>query len=270
MSRLENSELSENSKHPIYLPRHNIITELLLMCYHENLHHIGIAHTLSTMRNCHTCTCKMTTDILFNLPNRWNCEEILQQNLTLAKIAIYIRSHMRIPAIRCNNTARVVCTKAFLRLPLSVVSDQTNTSATSSQTYKFLHNHKHKEINGAMKQITLDIWTTNNNIQYSYGWLGVRCQSISNFALTEGQLVVYDGKDMISDFRSVEYWTTQSGKCIILSYGMEPKYQRIVHTKRLVYMLPRNRRTENLLPAIKLAKFPMTNKHSATKKLSKS
>ncbi|VDN53296.1 unnamed protein product [Dracunculus medinensis] len=24
-------------------------------------------------------TCKMTTGIPFNLPNRWNCEEILQQ-----------------------------------------------------------------------------------------------------------------------------------------------------------------------------------------------
>ncbi|VDN52921.1 unnamed protein product [Dracunculus medinensis] len=57
-------------------------------------------------------------------------------------------------------------------LPLSVVSDQTTTSATSSQTYKFLH--KHKEINGVMKQITLDTWTTNNNVQYFYGWLGVR------------------------------------------------------------------------------------------------
>ncbi|VDN51581.1 unnamed protein product [Dracunculus medinensis] len=47
----------------------------------------------------------------FNLPSRWNCEEILQQNLTLAKIVVYARSHMRIPAMRCNNITRVSQTK---------------------------------------------------------------------------------------------------------------------------------------------------------------
>ncbi|VDN57792.1 unnamed protein product [Dracunculus medinensis] len=75
-------------------------------------------------------TCKKTTDIPLNLPNKWNCEEILQQNLTPAKI---------IP---------------FLDLALG-------------------------------QQI--------NNVQYSYGWRRVRCQSTVNFALTEGQLLAYDG-----------------------------------------------------------------------------
>ncbi|VDN55671.1 unnamed protein product [Dracunculus medinensis] len=32
-----------------------------------------------------------------------------------------------------------------------------------------------------------------NNVQYSYGWRRVRCQSTVNFALTEGQLLAYDG-----------------------------------------------------------------------------
>ncbi|VDN50686.1 unnamed protein product [Dracunculus medinensis] len=59
----------------------------------------------------------------------------------------------------------------------NLLSDQTTTSATSSQTCKFLY--KHKEINAVIKkQIASDIWTTNNNIQYSYGWLGVRLHQI--------------------------------------------------------------------------------------------
>uniref|UniRef100_A0A8R1XYB1 Integrase catalytic domain-containing protein n=1 Tax=Onchocerca volvulus TaxID=6282 RepID=A0A8R1XYB1_ONCVO len=50
LSRLENSELEEGSKHPIYLPRHNPVTELLIQQYHEDLFHAGIAHTLAEMR----------------------------------------------------------------------------------------------------------------------------------------------------------------------------------------------------------------------------
>uniref|UniRef100_A0AAF5PNU1 DUF5641 domain-containing protein n=1 Tax=Wuchereria bancrofti TaxID=6293 RepID=A0AAF5PNU1_WUCBA len=50
-SRLVNSELPETSKYPIYLPRHNPITELLILHQHENLCHAGIAHTLSELRS---------------------------------------------------------------------------------------------------------------------------------------------------------------------------------------------------------------------------
>uniref|UniRef100_A8QAW8 Integrase core domain containing protein n=1 Tax=Brugia malayi TaxID=6279 RepID=A8QAW8_BRUMA len=50
-SRLVNSELPETSKYPIYLPRHNPITELLILYQHENLCHSGIAHTLSELRS---------------------------------------------------------------------------------------------------------------------------------------------------------------------------------------------------------------------------
>ncbi|KAL3997640.1 Integrase core domain family protein [Acanthocheilonema viteae] len=49
-SRLENSELDEESKYPIYLPNHNIISELLIKQQHENLYHAGIAHTLCELR----------------------------------------------------------------------------------------------------------------------------------------------------------------------------------------------------------------------------
>uniref|UniRef100_A0A1I7VKQ3 Integrase catalytic domain-containing protein n=1 Tax=Loa loa TaxID=7209 RepID=A0A1I7VKQ3_LOALO len=50
-SRLENSELPETSKYPIYLPRHNPITELIILQQHENLCHAGITHTLSELRS---------------------------------------------------------------------------------------------------------------------------------------------------------------------------------------------------------------------------
>uniref|UniRef100_A0A1I7V9L0 C2H2-type domain-containing protein n=1 Tax=Loa loa TaxID=7209 RepID=A0A1I7V9L0_LOALO len=49
-SRLENSELDEQSKYPIYLPRHNAAIELSIREQHEALYHAGTAHTLSELR----------------------------------------------------------------------------------------------------------------------------------------------------------------------------------------------------------------------------
>uniref|UniRef100_A0A1I7VVH1 Integrase catalytic domain-containing protein n=1 Tax=Loa loa TaxID=7209 RepID=A0A1I7VVH1_LOALO len=49
-SRLGYSELDEESKYPIYLPKTNRITELIIQQQHERLHHAGIAHTLTELR----------------------------------------------------------------------------------------------------------------------------------------------------------------------------------------------------------------------------
>uniref|UniRef100_A0A1I7VCN8 Integrase_H2C2 domain-containing protein n=1 Tax=Loa loa TaxID=7209 RepID=A0A1I7VCN8_LOALO len=49
-NRLENSKLDEESKHSIYLPRHNVVTELLIRQQHEKLHHAETVHVLSEIR----------------------------------------------------------------------------------------------------------------------------------------------------------------------------------------------------------------------------
>ncbi|MCP9262491.1 Integrase core domain containing protein [Dirofilaria immitis] len=49
-SRLENSELDNESKYPIYLPNKDDITKLIIEQQHNNLYHAGIAHTLSAIR----------------------------------------------------------------------------------------------------------------------------------------------------------------------------------------------------------------------------
>lgn len=81
-------------------------------------------------------------------------------------------------AIKFSNITRPICTKAFLRISLSVISDQITTSATISQFCTALNNQK--GINGiAINQISPNKWITNNELQYSYGWLGIKCQSIN-------------------------------------------------------------------------------------------
>ncbi|KAL3998739.1 Integrase core domain family protein [Acanthocheilonema viteae] len=159
--------------------------------------------------------CKWTSGIPFNMPQKWNCENASEQNFTSMQVTVYTRTHVKIPTIKCSNITRIVCTKAFLRFSLSVESDQTTTSATNSQTCRTLDQDRFDE--KKFKQISPYIWTTSNNIQYSYGWLGIRCQSTTNFLLQRGQILIYDGRKLVSDLESIEPCPTQTGKCITSS-----------------------------------------------------
>lgn len=154
--------------------------------------------------------CEWRVGIPFNIPQRWNCDEIAEQNFTMNKVIVYTRTHVRIPAIKCSNVTRtVVCTKAFFRFSLSVISDQTVTS-------HFCRNlDRQKKTDGEeLIQVSPNKWITNNELQYSYGWLGVKCQSTTNFIFIKGKIFLYDGKGLLSDFDNVERCTAISGKCV--------------------------------------------------------
>uniref|UniRef100_A0AAF5PLG9 DUF5641 domain-containing protein n=1 Tax=Wuchereria bancrofti TaxID=6293 RepID=A0AAF5PLG9_WUCBA len=58
------------------------------------------------------------------------------------EVNVYTRSPITVPAIKCSNITRTVCTKAFLWFSLSVISDQTTTTAPSSETCRDLHDTK--------------------------------------------------------------------------------------------------------------------------------
>uniref|UniRef100_A0A1I7W3X7 Integrase_H2C2 domain-containing protein n=1 Tax=Loa loa TaxID=7209 RepID=A0A1I7W3X7_LOALO len=98
-SRLENSELDEESKHPIYSPRHNKVTELLIRQQHEKLHHAGTAHVLSEMRRkiwipkgrmeVRCAGCKLWTTKPFKLPAMPNLPESpVSRSRIFAKIGL--------------------------------------------------------------------------------------------------------------------------------------------------------------------------------------
>ena len=48
--RLENTELGENARHPILLPKHHRYTDLVIKRYHESSLHTGVSQTLSLIR----------------------------------------------------------------------------------------------------------------------------------------------------------------------------------------------------------------------------
>ncbi|VDK89646.1 unnamed protein product, partial [Onchocerca ochengi] len=171
--------------------------------------------------------------IPFNIPERWNCNEIMNRNVTSIKVTLYTRTHIRIPALKCSNITRTICTNAFLRLSLAVVSDRTIISATSSEFCRTLNDQR--EINGiALNQLSPDKWTISNNIQYSYGWLGTKCQSTTNFMLTKGEIFLYDGRSPMSDLDNTEKCVTQKGNVLpipALSYGIARRPQNAAYTE---------------------------------------
>uniref|UniRef100_A0A1I7VZZ9 DUF5641 domain-containing protein n=1 Tax=Loa loa TaxID=7209 RepID=A0A1I7VZZ9_LOALO len=159
-----------------------------------------------------TENCKWISGIPFSFPQKWNCDDQFTANFTINEIAIYTKTHVRIPALKCNNITHMVCTKAFLRISLSVESDQTTISAVTSHFCKVLVK---KRLSGKdFQQISPNQWRTVNNVQYSYGWFGIRCQSTTNSLLQEGEIFIYDGKETVSDLDTIQHCLIQSGKCI--------------------------------------------------------
>uniref|UniRef100_A0A1I7V743 Integrase_H2C2 domain-containing protein n=1 Tax=Loa loa TaxID=7209 RepID=A0A1I7V743_LOALO len=155
-SRLGYSELDEESKYPIYLPKTNRITELIIQQQHERLHHAGIAHTLTELRRRFwipkgRAAIKRIISSDLERSNKLNCESITNQNVTLHKAEVYTRTHVRIPAIKCSNITRTVCTKALLRVILSIVSDQTVTSAITPQLCRAIYANRQDGINAELE-----------------------------------------------------------------------------------------------------------------------
>lgn len=152
--------------------------------------------------------CQWKSGVPFNILEKWNCEETMTQNSTLFQVSVYTRSPTTIPAIKCKNITRTMCTKAFLWFSFSVISYYFRT--VNRNFWNFIQ----RQIDGKkLIQISHNKWTATNQVHY-YGWLGVRCQATTNLVLTEGEIFLYDGHRFVSDFEIAENCATQDGKCI--------------------------------------------------------
>lgn len=94
--------------------------------------------------------------------------------------------------------------QSLLKISLSVLSDETTNSASSSHLCTNLDNQK--KLNGTpLKRTSPNNRVTDNNIQYSYGWIGTKCEATIDFILVKGTIFLYDGKGMLSDFDNTEH-----------------------------------------------------------------
>uniref|UniRef100_A0A1I7VWF8 Uncharacterized protein n=1 Tax=Loa loa TaxID=7209 RepID=A0A1I7VWF8_LOALO len=126
-SRLGYSELDEESKYPICLLKTNLITEPIATRTKRARKLLNVERTskpkfLRTLFVLNVITlmvaqiqamsnCMWKSGIPFNIPEKWNCESITNQIFTLHKGDVYTRTHVQIPAIKCSNITRTVCTK---------------------------------------------------------------------------------------------------------------------------------------------------------------
>ncbi|EJD73701.1 zinc knuckle family protein [Loa loa] len=95
-SSLENSELEDESKHSIYLPRHNIVTELLIQHQHEALHHAGIIGYLKD--ECKTFDLDLQLSFIStNLTKRLDIQGAGEERLSIASFDNQL-------AKKCNST----------------------------------------------------------------------------------------------------------------------------------------------------------------------
>ncbi|KAL3997521.1 hypothetical protein ACH3XW_11240 [Acanthocheilonema viteae] len=57
-------------------------------------------------------------------------------------------------------------------------------------------------------------WMRSNEVQYSYGWWGIKCQSTTNLVLTEREIFLNDGMGFISNLEHQGHGSVKVGKCI--------------------------------------------------------
>ncbi|MFH4984594.1 hypothetical protein AB6A40_011303, partial [Gnathostoma spinigerum] len=95
-----------------------LVTTLLLFLFWPS-------SSLGTSKNTFQFCQNPMAGILVEVPKVKQCEVFESEELTAHVVTIYTRSYARIPAIHCVNITRRVCTKAFLRFQLKVVSDDT-------------------------------------------------------------------------------------------------------------------------------------------------
>lgn len=77
-------------------------------------------------------------------------------------------------------------------------------------------------------------WITNNNLQYSFGWLGTKCQPTSYYLLITGKIYLYDEKVLflILKMLNTVLYNQENAKLIqVLSFGTHKKQGINVYTK---------------------------------------
>ncbi|VDK17705.1 unnamed protein product [Anisakis simplex] len=127
---------------------------------------------------------------------------------------IYTRTYVTTPAYSCTNHSRTVCTNSFFHLTLSVTSDYTNVSGISPQLCTEII--RTKKIDG--NQMVLrsnNRWETDVPEDYSFGWIGTRCQTTSNYVLQYGSVAIYADDRLFETNRSVSAeCKAKDGVCI--------------------------------------------------------
>ncbi|VDN57690.1 unnamed protein product [Dracunculus medinensis] len=162
-SRLEHSELDNESKYPLYLPNKGDLTKLLILHQHDKLYHAGIAHTLFAIRRRFWIP-KGRTAIKCTISSCMACKRWRAKPFKLPPMP-------NLPASRNNmykGPSQTITLSGFR------LCNYQSRSPISFQLCRLMH--LQKQIDGiTLFQSSPNKWITNNEVQYSYGWWGVKC-----------------------------------------------------------------------------------------------
>uniref|UniRef100_A0A1I7VVK7 C-type lectin domain-containing protein n=1 Tax=Loa loa TaxID=7209 RepID=A0A1I7VVK7_LOALO len=107
-----------------------------------------------------------------------------------------------------------------LRIPFNIpekwnceISDQTVTSAITPQLCRAIY--ANRQVDGInLIQSSPHKWISNNQVQYSYGWLGEGCQSTTNIIINEGEILLDEGRDLVPDLEDTAHCRAEEGESI--------------------------------------------------------
>uniref|UniRef100_A0A915BV86 Tudor domain-containing protein n=1 Tax=Parascaris univalens TaxID=6257 RepID=A0A915BV86_PARUN len=122
-------------------------------------------------------------------------------------VEVLSRAFITANATFCAKVSRTVCTKCFLRWSLAVTHDETTVqNVTASQCMEM---RRSQQLNGIrLEQIDANRWSSKQPTEYSYGWIGTRCYTTTNYRMEQGVIKFYDGLSRTSGCNKT------LGKCI--------------------------------------------------------
>ncbi|EYC04035.1 hypothetical protein Y032_0090g2380 [Ancylostoma ceylanicum] len=144
-------------------------------------------------------------------PSLLNCSISKQnENILIAYGEVYVQNFEleKFPAAHCFKKVRTICTSSFLHLTLNVDSDNVVTESVPSHTCRSMF--KDRKLNDVpLRKLHDRLYDTNNEINYSYPFIGKRCTTSSNIFLEIGEIATIDGSSLISNLGDL-------GSCSIL------------------------------------------------------
>ncbi|VDN47685.1 unnamed protein product, partial [Gongylonema pulchrum] len=161
----------------------------------------------------HICSKSQAGGIMVSIPDPTNCCVSESDTVLHTKVTIYTRSYAKIPAIYCANFTRTICTKAFFRPIMKVISDEIEVGALSPSVCQKLNSDK--EYAGTrLQQILPSHWKSRNDVHYSDGWLGTRCTTTTNYVLEYGDIATSEDHGIISSLGDMGNCKVLTGLCM--------------------------------------------------------
>uniref|UniRef100_A0A0M3HS13 CCHC-type domain-containing protein n=1 Tax=Ascaris lumbricoides TaxID=6252 RepID=A0A0M3HS13_ASCLU len=151
--------------------------------------------------------------VMVRIPQPHGCPQVGEGIVKRLQVTIATREYQRAKAILCMEKIRRVCTKAILRIVLSVSDDVTVLRApTTKECWSLWKQH---EVNGVkIHPNGENNWRSDEPTSFAFGWFGERCHETRNYEVTVGELLFHDGQTVITPLMSHEKCFLRKETCV--------------------------------------------------------